>query len=522
MKLRAVKRQAEPAPKPLAEELLELLPHFTADERAAINELLTAHAPLWVPQLGPQNAALLTPADILFYGGQAGGGKTDLLLGNALQYQQHSIIFRREAVQLTGIEERMTAILGSRKGYNSQDGVWRLPGDRVLELGSVKEPGDWVKYQGRPHDFKGFDEICHFLESQFRALIGWLRTDNPTVRQRVIAAGNPPTDSDGEWVERYWGAWLELNHPNPAKPGELRWYITDDEGEDIEVPGPAPVKIKGRQVKPKSRTFIPSSVTDNLYLLKTGYADTLMALPEPLRSMMAEGKFGAGKTDHIWQIIPTSWVDAAMARWTPRPQGKGPMTRLGFDVARGGNDKSTVARRHDRWIDELIGCPGVMTNDGPKAAAFVAPLLRDRAPVSADAIGVGSSAVDYMRGLGMRVSAVVVSEGTTERTKAGDLFFKNKRALLYWRLREALDPNQDNPLALPPDKELRQELIAHRYKVVQMGNARAGILVRDKDEVREVLGRSPDKADAVVLTEDTAMPAGSADEAAAFRKLRGL
>jgi hypothetical protein len=32
--------------------------------------------------------------------------------------------------------------------------VWRLPGNRVLELGSVKEPGDWIKYQGRPHDAK--------------------------------------------------------------------------------------------------------------------------------------------------------------------------------------------------------------------------------------------------------------------------------------------------------------------------------------------------------------------------------
>ena len=71
----------------------------------------------------------------------------------------------------------MATILGHRKGYNSQSGVWRLPGGRVLELGSVKEPGDWIKYQGRPHDAKLFDEICHFTEMQFRTLIGWLRTD---------------------------------------------------------------------------------------------------------------------------------------------------------------------------------------------------------------------------------------------------------------------------------------------------------------------------------------------------------
>ena len=63
--------------------------------------------------------------------------------------------------------------------------------------------------------------------------------------------------------------------------------------------------------------------------------------------------------------------------------------------------------------------------------------------------------------------------------------------------------------------------MAHRYKVVQMG-ARAGILVRDKDEVREVLGRSPDRADSVVLTLDDGVPTGQQDAAAAFRKSRGL
>lgn len=369
----------------LAEELLELLPHFSALEREQINRLLTAHAPLWVPQLGPQMQALQSQADILFYGGQAGGGKSDLLLGLALQYQEHSILFRREAVQLVGLVERMAKIVGNRTGYNSQTGVWRLPQGRVLELGSVKEPDDWMKYQGRPHDAKLFDEICHFLESQFRALIGWMRTDNPKVRQRVVAAGNPPTDSDGEWVIQYWAPWLELKHPNPAKSGELRWFITDSEGQDVEVPTNAPVKVKGRMVQPKSRTFISSAVTDNLFLLKTGYADTLMALPEPLRSMMAEGKFDAGRTDHVWQIIPTEWVDASMARWKAREHNKGPMTRVGFDIARGGQDRTTIARRHGNWVDELITAPGVVTNDGPKAAGLLAPLLRDRAPVSADA-----------------------------------------------------------------------------------------------------------------------------------------
>lgn len=507
----------------LAEELLSLLDFLQPEERAEVQKLLAGTGAMWVPQAGPQTMALESQADVLFYGGQAGGGKTDLLLGVATQYQEQSILFRREAVQLVGIEERLTKMLGSRKGYNSQDGIWRLPGGRTLELGSVKEPDDWMKYQGRPHDAKLFDEITHFLESQFRALCGWKRTDNPKVRQRVIASGNPPTDSEGEWVIRYWAPWLDPNHPRPAKPGELRWFITNDAGEDQEVQDATPVRVKGRLVKPESRTFIPSSVQDNLYLSTTGYADTLMRLPEPLRSMMAEGNFQAGRTDHVWQLLPTAWVDAAQKRWQPR-EVKGPMTRVGFDPARGGIDRSSVARRHGAWFDELVTVPGIVTNDGPKAASLVVPLLRDGAPVFVDSVGVGAAALDFLKTLQIRTHAVVASEGSTAKDANGTLRFKNLRAEMYWRLREALDPTAEEPIALPPDQELKTELCAHRYKVVQMGQGLAGIQVRDKDEVRELIGRSPDKADAVAFTFIDAGPTGGGNKssAAKFRALRGL
>ena len=80
-----------------------------AARRARRNPVVWRRADM-VPQDGPQRQAYESEADIIFYGGAAGGGKTDLLLGLTLTSQQHSIIFRREAVQLVGIEERMTAI----------------------------------------------------------------------------------------------------------------------------------------------------------------------------------------------------------------------------------------------------------------------------------------------------------------------------------------------------------------------------------------------------------------------------
>lgn len=487
-------------------ELIELMKRLSPEEQAELDKLLTQGLPLWLPQVGPQTRAYESPADIIFYGGQAGGGKTDLLLGLSLTAQKHSILFRRQAVQLVGIEERMTNILGYREGYNSQTGVWRLPsGGRVLELGSVKEPGDWMKYQGRAHDAKLFDEICHFTELQFRSLIGWMRTDDPTIRQRVVCAGNPPTDPEGEWVVRFWAPWLDPQHPNPAKDGELRWFVTDENGKDLEVPGPEPVMVGKELMTPKSRTFIRSSVDDNLFLQTTGYKATLQALPEPLRSQMLRGDFMAGRSDPVWQLIPTEWIKAAQARWKPR-DAKGQMTALGLDVSRGGEDKTSAARRHSEWFDEILTVPGKVTDDGPKAAGFVAPLIRNGACICVDAIGIGSSALDFIKGLNLLVLAVVGSESSGEFSVAGNLRFKNKRAEMYWRLREALDPTAEVPIALPPDSELLTDLAAVRYKVVQMGTY-AGIQIRDKDEIREAIGRSPDKGDSVAMTFVSGVPA---------------
>ena len=90
------------------QELVRLMPHMSAAERQELDKLLTAGIGPWLEQIGPQMKAMDSQADIVFYGGQAGGGKTDLLLGLALTQHEKSIIFRREAVQLVGIEERLT------------------------------------------------------------------------------------------------------------------------------------------------------------------------------------------------------------------------------------------------------------------------------------------------------------------------------------------------------------------------------------------------------------------------------
>ena len=49
----------------------------------------------WVPNPGPQTQAFVCKADELFYGGEAGGGKTDLGIGLALTEHKRSLLLRR-------------------------------------------------------------------------------------------------------------------------------------------------------------------------------------------------------------------------------------------------------------------------------------------------------------------------------------------------------------------------------------------------------------------------------------------
>jgi hypothetical protein len=464
---------------------------LTKQEQNELNNLIDTYTPpIWDSLPGPQTQARESLADITFYGGAAGGGKTDLAIGLTLLDHEKSIIFRKEATQLTGVIDRMTELQGGRNGYNGQEKIWRLPG-RQVEFGSMPHIGTEMKYQGRPHDLIVYDEITHFLELQVRFTMGWLRTTRPGQRCRVLFTGNPPTDSNGDWVINFFAPWLDSKHPNPAKHGELRWYAVLD-GEDTPVDSGEPFEYNGTIINPQSRTFIPSRVTDNPYLMGTDYVNTLQALPEPLRSQMLYGDFSAGRSDGEWQIIPTKWVDEAMDRWQSKPPCG--MESMGVDPARGGNDKMVLAPRHGNWFGELISYPGSEVPDGQTGASIVIKHIKNGAVPLVDLIGWGASCFDHLDTFGVLALAMNGAETRYTRTDiSGKLKMRNNRTYWYWKMRDMLDPRNGYDIELPNDPELKADLCALEYSFTA-----SGIQAESKDEVKKRIGRSPDKGDAVV------------------------
>lgn len=449
----------------------------------------------WKPFPGPQSQALNCEADILLYGGAAGGGKTDLLLGLAKTNHHRSIIFRRQFSELQAIEDRANEIYLGLGNYNKSEKVWRFYDARQIEFGAVKDEKSIVKYQGRAHDLKCFDEVTNFTEKQFRFLGGWNRTSKLGQRTRIVCTSNPPTNTDGDWIINFWGAWLDKTHPNPALPGELRWY-TNIDGKEVELLTGESFYHNDEKITPLSRTFIPAKVGDNPYYANGPYLATLQALPEPLRSKMLKGDFTAGREDDQWQVIPSEWVRLAQARWLARGKPRVGLSALGVDVARGGNDKTVLTPRYGNYFGSQRVYEGKSTPDGVSIVQHIllVPDISSTVDINVDVIGVGASVYDQLVIMGFDVHGLQ-SAGGSEATDLSGLFeFLNKRAEWWWSLRMALDPESGDELALPDDPELLADLCAPRWKISTGGK----IQIEPKEDVIKRIGRSPDKGDSVV------------------------
>jgi hypothetical protein len=149
-----------------------------------------------------QRAVLTLPENwnLALLGGR-GGGKSNtaalLVLKHVEKYREkaRALFLRQTYTGLVDFELMARELFGSAYGpgarYNGNDHVWRFPNSATFELGQLKGPEDYQKYQGRSFTLLIVDEAGQYptpmdidmVRSNIRAPVG--------VPLRIIVIANP-------------------------------------------------------------------------------------------------------------------------------------------------------------------------------------------------------------------------------------------------------------------------------------------------------------------------------------------
>jgi hypothetical protein len=188
-------------------------------------------------------------------------------------------------------------------------------------------------------------------------------------------------------------------------------------------------------------------------------------------------------------LIPYEWVFQACNRNLPIP-GRGSII-LGVDVAFAGGNATYVAARCDNIIVDITR---INNTDSIDLANMLMDYINDMerqgytvAAVVIDKSGTGIGA--YHQFLRLYPSVQGVNFGAS--AKRPDLY-RRCRDELWWKVRDQFESGN---IQIPDDTELREEFNCLKYKKMS-----GKVVVSGKDEIKEALGRSCDKADAVMLT----------------------
>ena len=195
-------------------------------------------------------------------------------------------------------------------------------------------------------------------------------------------------------------------------------------------------------------------------------------------------------------MISREWIAAARSRWDVyvSQHGELPPTGAhaapGLDIGEFGTDSNVLCFRYGGYVEKLLPWSGLDTMETADRAVNECRGRRVL-PVNVDATGVGAGVAPAMQRQGCAAFPVKVASAPTQKTEQGE--FQIMRDQLWWACREWL--RTDPGAMLPPDEMLIEELQTPTYEV-----DRGKIRVMKKDTMREILKRSPDRADGLCLT----------------------
>lgn len=213
-------------------------------------------------------------------------------------------------------------------------------------------------------------------------------------------------------------------------------------------------------------------------------------------------------------VVRVGGIEAAIARsLDPRPDAE---RVVAVDVARYGDDESVIASRADKRIRLEEVFSGQATTSTAGRALNVAVDLRDdqRAALELeegkplpkpvriviDTIGVGAgvfdSIVESIAADPERFADIVAEEFMSSSSPIESEEYPNARSESWFRFADMVDE-----LDLDDDDTLAADLVAPEYTIDSRGRR----VVEPKEKTKKRLKRSPDRADAVLMT---LIPAG--------------
>jgi len=239
-------------------------------------------------EVHPQQMFLDSEADIVIFGGAAGGGKTfGVFLDSVRDIDNKAyrfVYFRRQQTDINKNGGPFDKSMQFYPLYGAQPNLtnykWKFPSGAEGQFASLQYDKNVLDWQTSEIDAFYFDELTHFTEAQFWYMISRLRS-MAGVKKRLRAGTNPDGAS---WVKRIIAPWVDSEwnrvtyradgstyHAEVPEPGEIRYIARDPNDDDkrviwVDEDWRYPAESNGNRPKPKSITFVPSKLDDNIKL----------------------------------------------------------------------------------------------------------------------------------------------------------------------------------------------------------------------------------------------------------------
>jgi predicted phage terminase large subunit-like protein len=295
------------------------------------------------PQPGPQERFAACSADIALYGGAAGGGKSYAILFEPLYHVANphfgAVIFRRTCPEITnegGLWDESFKLYPHVGGApKSGDLSWRFPSGASVSFGHIQYESDVLKWHSSQIALIAFDELTTFTEHQFFYMLSRNRSTSG-VRPYIRAGCNPDAAS---WVARLVEWWIDpsTGHAISERSGVVRWFVRD--GETLRwADSRERLFADYPDLLPKSFTFVPAKLEDNLILAKEdpNYRANLMALPRVERERLLRGNWLISAAEGEW---PATYFGRHL--WFPDwpVEENRTCTVIAWDPSKGGDAK---------------------------------------------------------------------------------------------------------------------------------------------------------------------------------------